>query len=169
MENNIAFIDGQNLHLWLQSDGWQIDLKKFRIFLKDKFHIQEAYYFLGFVSEGEQELYSSIQRAGFIVAFREHSSALKWKKKGNVDVDIVFEIMKKIAENEDFDQILLVSGDGDYIKLVEYLIKKNLFKKIIFPNKNHSSLYKKIRNTHYYYLESAKHKLEYSKKEKRGS
>ena len=77
--------------------------------------------------------------------------------------------MKKIAENEEFDQILLVSGDGDYIKLVDYLIKKGLFKKIIFPNKNHSSLYKKIRNTHYYYLESAKHKLEYSKKEKRGS
>lgn len=169
IRNNIAFIDGQNLHLWLQSESRDIDLKKFRIFLKDKFDIQEAYYFLGFVSEDQQELYNSLQRAGFIVSFREHSSALKWKKKGNVDVDIVFEIMKKIIEKDVFDKIVLVSWDGDYIKLVEYLIKKNLFKKIIFPNKNHSSLYKKIRNTHYYYLENAKQRIIYSKKEKRGS
>jgi len=152
MENNIAFIDGQNLHLWLQSDGWKIDDKKFRIFLKDQFQVQEAYYFLGFVSEEEQELYHSLQRAGFIVSFREHSAALKWKKKWNVDVDIVFEVMKKIIENEKFDQIVLVSGDWDYIKLVDYLIKKLLLKRIFFPNKNHSSLYKKIGNKYYYYV-----------------
>jgi len=50
-----------------------------------------------------------LQRAGFIVSFREHSSALLGKKKGNVDVDIVFEIMKKIIEKEAFDKIVLVS------------------------------------------------------------
>jgi len=72
--------------------------------------------------------------------------------------------MKKIIEKEKFDKIVLVSGDGDYIKLVEYLVTKDLFKKIIFPNRNHSSLYKKLRNTHYYYLEYAKDKLEYKKK-----
>jgi len=164
MENNIAFIDGQNLHLWLQSDGWKIDDKKFRIFLKDQFQVQEAYYFLGFVSEEEQELYHSLQRAGFIVSFREHSAALKWKKKWNVDVDIVFEVMKKIIENEKFDQIVLVSGDWDYIKLVDYLIKKLLLKRVLFPNKNHSSLYKKIGNKYYYYLKDAKKKLEYKKR-----
>jgi uncharacterized LabA/DUF88 family protein len=164
MENNIAFIDGQNLHLWLQSEGRWIDNKKFRIFLKDQFHVQEAYYFLGFVSEEQQDLYHSLQKAGFIVSFREHSSALKWKKKWNVDVDIVFEIMKKIIEKEEFNQIVLVSGDGDYIKLVDYLIKKSLFKRVLFPNKNHSSLYKKIGNKYYFYLKDAKEKLEFKKR-----
>lgn len=43
-----------------------------------------------------------------------------------------FEIMKKIAENEKFDKIVIVSGDGDYIKLVKYLIEKDLLKKILF-------------------------------------
>lgn len=146
IKNNIAFIDGQNLHLWLQSEGWGIDYKKFRIFLKDKFHVQEAYYFLGFVSECEQDLYSSLQRAGFIVSFREHSSVLKWKKKWNVDVDIVFEIMKKIIENDKFDQMVLVSGDWDYIKLVKYLLQKNLLRKLLFPNKRYSSLYNDIKS-----------------------
>lgn len=163
-EHNIAFIDGQNLHLWLQSDGWDIDNKKFRIFLKDQFDVEEAYYFLWFVSEEQQDLYSSLQKAWFIVSFREHSSALKGKKKGNVDVDIVFEVMKKMIEKEKFDKIILVSGDGDYIKLVDYLIKKWLLKRVVFPNGNHSSLYNRIRNTYYYYLRDARLKLEYKKR-----
>lgn len=165
-EKNFAFIDGQNLHLGLRSEKRQIDLQRFRVWLKDKFHVQEAYYFLWFITEEEQELYHSLQRAGFIVCFREHSSVLKGKKKWNVDVDIVFEVMKKLVEKEKLDKIILVSGDGDYIKLVDYLIKKDLFKKLIFPNCNHSSLYKKIRNTHYYYLEYAKDKLAYRKHKK---
>lgn len=166
-EKNIAFIDGQNLHLWISSENWKIDLKKFRIFLKDKFQVEEAYYFLWFISEDEQELYNSLQKAGFIVSFREHSSALKWKKKGNVDVDMVFGIMKKIAEKEEFDKIVIVSGDGDYIKLVKYLIEKDLLKKILFPNKKYSSLYKKIKSNYGINISipDIGGKIEYKKKE----
>lgn len=67
---------------------------------------------------------------------------MKGKKKGNVDVDIVFEVMKRIIDEKDFDSIVLVSGDGDYIKMVKYLIEKNFLKKMLFPNGNYSSLYK---------------------------
>lgn len=167
-ENNIAFIDGQNLHLWLQSESWHMDLKKFRIFLKDKFRVQEAYYFLWFLSETEQELYSALEKAGFIIVFREHSENLKGKKKGNVDVDMVFEIMKKIIEKDSFDKIVLVSGDGDYIKLIHYLIEKNLLKKILFPNKHYSSLYRHVE-AHYgmnISLKDIRCKIEYKKKKK---
>jgi hypothetical protein len=53
--------------------------------------------------------------------------------------------MKKIAENADFEKVVLVSGDGDYKMLVDYLIEKDRFEKILFPNKKFSSsLYKKI-------------------------
>ena len=135
--------------------------------MKDKFNVEEAYYFIGFVSEEEQALYNNLQKAGFIVVFREHSATLKGKKKGNVDVDIVFEIMKKIYEEKDFDKIVLVTGDGDYIKLVKHLIKKNLLHKVVFPNKNYSSLYNSIGNSFYYCLLEAKRKIEHNKK--RGS
>jgi uncharacterized LabA/DUF88 family protein len=63
-----------------------------------------------------------------------------------VDVDIVFEVMKRVAEKKNFDGIVLVSGDGDYIKLVRHLILKKLLKKILFPNARYSSLYKKLKN-----------------------
>jgi hypothetical protein len=39
---------------------------------------------------------------------------------------------------------VLVSGDGDYIKLVNYVIEKKLFEKILFPNTKYSTLYRKI-------------------------
>jgi uncharacterized LabA/DUF88 family protein len=139
---NLAFVDGQNLHLGTKQDKWKVSFQKFRIYLKDKYHVAEAYYFLGYASEAEQKLYTNLQKAGFIVVFKEHYENLKANKKGNVDTDVVFEIMKNLIDNKDFDKIILVSGDGDYKKLIDFLIEKNKLEKILFPNKNFaSSLY----------------------------
>lgn len=143
--NNIAFVDGQNLYLGTKGEGWAVDHKKFRIYLRDKYHIDEAYYFMGFVSEGEQDLYDKLQKAGFILSFREHSSALRGSKKGNVDSDIIFAAMRKLVENEPFDKVFIISGDGDYKKLVDFLIKKEKFGKMLFPNDEFaSSLYSEL-------------------------
>lgn len=167
--NNIAFIDWQNLHLWTSSENWKIDFKKFRVYLKDKFQVEEAYYFIWFITEEEQDLYSKLQKAWFIVVFREHSSELKWKKKWNVDVDIVFEIMKRIAENKDFDKIILVTWDWDYIKLVNYLIQKDFLKRILFPSRKYSSLYNKIKKQYWMslWLKEIKKKIGYLKEQKK--
>ncbi len=152
---NIAFIDGQNLHLGTKESGWTIDHKKFRTYLLEKYNIIEAYYFIGFVSGEEQKLYDKLQKSGFILNFRDHSSILKGNKKGNVDCDIVFSVMKKLVENESFNKVFLVSGDGDYIKMVDFLVEKGLFGKMLFPNKKFaSSLYTKLGSEFYDYLES---------------
>jgi uncharacterized LabA/DUF88 family protein len=145
MERNIAFIDAQNLHLWTNTENWQIDFKRFRVYLDKKLKVEKAFYFLWFLDENEEKLYTRLQDAGFIVIFREHNSKMKWKKKWNVDVDICFEMMKNYSDNPNFDKIVLVSWDWDYIKPVKYLIEKWKFKKILFPNNKYSSLYKKIK------------------------
>jgi len=153
---NIAFINGQNLHLGTTKNGWSIDQRRFRRYLEEKYHVVEAYYFLGFVSEDQQDLYDNLQKAGFILSFREHSRALKGLKKGNVDGDIIFTAMRKLIENESFEKIFLVSGDGDYKKLVDYLIKKDKFGKILFPNKQFaSSLYQALGREYFDYLEES--------------
>lgn len=143
-EHNIAFVDGQNLHLGITAEGWKLDFKKFRIYLQEKYQVDEAYFFLWFLNEDHQDLYRKLQKSGFILEFREHNAEMLGKKKWNVDVDIVFEIMKTLKDEQDFDNILLVSGDGDYIKVVKYLIQEKALKKILFPNKKFSSLYKAI-------------------------
>ena len=94
------------------------------------------------MNEEEQKLYINLQKAWFILIFREHNSHMLWKKKWNVDVDIVFEIMRKLKDENDFNKIVLVSWDWDYIKLVKYLIEIWKLEKILFPNNKYSSLYK---------------------------
>jgi uncharacterized LabA/DUF88 family protein len=144
-EKKLAFIDGQNLYMGTAEGDWKVDLRKFRVYLEKKYSVSKAYYFLGYLDNANEEIYETIQNAGFILVFREHNSAMLGKKKGNVDTNIVFQIMKRLYKKEDFDKIVLVSGDGDYKILVDFLIEENRFKKILFPNaKFASSLYKKI-------------------------
>jgi uncharacterized LabA/DUF88 family protein len=115
-----------------------------------------SYYFLGAADDDRGRLYNAIQQAGFVLSFREHSTSMIGRKKGNVDTDIVFTVMEKVAEGEEFDKIILVSGDGDYIKMVKYLIRKGKFAKLLAPSQiSMSSLYKQqINNVYYDYLDS---------------
>jgi len=168
MENNIAFVDWQNLHLWTAFLKWKIDFKRFRVYLKEKFLVNEVYLFLWFLDETEQKLYTKLQKSWFILIFREHNSNMKWKKKWNVDVDIVFEIMRKLKDEKDFDKIVLVSWDGDYIKIVNYLIENEFLKKILFPNNLFSSLYRKIQPKYWINLSliDIRKKIEYKKEKK---
>ncbi|MFA6227096.1 MAG: NYN domain-containing protein [Candidatus Paceibacterota bacterium] len=154
---NIAFIDGQNLYMGTKScnSPWEINLVKFKIYLERKYNVSDVYYFLGYVQDENDELYDKIQKSGMILKFREHNSAMLGKKKGNVDTEIVFQIMKKIYKGEPFDKIILVSGDGDFKALVDFLIEENKFGKILFPNKKFaSSLYKSLGSEYFDYLES---------------
>jgi hypothetical protein len=71
------------------------------------------------------------------------------KKKGNVDTDIVFLAMKKVYKKDNFDKIVLVSGDGDYLRLVDFLIEEKNLKNYCHLIKNLCLLYIKnlVQNT----------------------
>lgn len=76
------------------------------------------------------------------------------QKKGNVDSDIIFSVMKRLHKDNDFNKIILVSGDGDYKMLVDFLIEERRLEKILFPNKKfRSSLYKQIGAPYFAYLD----------------
>jgi len=169
--NNLAFVDGQNLYMATakrEMDPWIVDLKRFRVYLAEKYAVAKAYYHLGYVQDSlrAQEIYEKIQGAGFILVFRQHSEAMIGTKKGNVDSDIIFSIMKRLYKKEEFGQIVLVSGDGDYKNLVDFLIEEKRFEKMLLPDrKRASSLYKKLGAEYYDYLENVRVHIS-SKKEK---
>jgi hypothetical protein len=83
-----------------------IDYTRFRIYLKDKYKISKAYYFLRF-REKENNLYEKLQEAGFILVFNLKGEHLKSAKKGNVDTNIVFHVMKKIIEGNMMGAMLI--------------------------------------------------------------
>ncbi len=157
---NFAFIDGQNLYMGTAKrdlNPWEIDLYRFRIYLKEKYSVSKAFYHLGYVQDTDsaEKLYEKIQNAGFILVFRQHSEPMIGNKKGNVDSDIIFSVMKRLYKREAFGKIVLVSGDGDYKNLVDFLIEEGRFKKLLFPDrKRASSLYKKIGSEYFDNLEN---------------
>lgn len=169
---NVAFIDGQNLHLGTSlhnDDGWHVDYRKFRKYLRDKYGVVEAYYYMGCVREQEQELYTSLQLAGFVLNFREHTDMMKGKKKGNVDSDIIFDVMRRIADDSLGGKVVLVSGDGDYKKMASYLLKRERLEHILFPNRKFaSSLYYALGSDHFSSLDEpdVRRKIEYVKMKK---
>lgn len=171
---NEAFIDGQNLRLGTTkaSKPWKVDLSRFRIYLEKKYEIKNAYYFLGYYSSEHEKLYKEIQEAGFVLIFRKHNENMSSIKKGNVDTDIVFEIMRKLVEKEKFEKVFLVSGDGDYYKMVQFLILKGRFGKLLAPDeKRMSSLYRSLSPQYYAFLgqNDIRKKIGKRKKQKTGS
>lgn len=165
---NIAYIDGQNLYMGTTTSkpAWKVDLFKFRRYLLEKYDISEAYYYLGVVNEDLQEMYSDIQKAGFILVFREHNPAMSSVKKGNVDTDIVFDCMRQLYKGKITGKVYLVSADGDYFKLVKFLMDEKKLGKVLFPaRKKASSLYKKLEPSHFDALDNpgVKKKIGYKK------
>ncbi|MFA5021447.1 MAG: NYN domain-containing protein [Patescibacteria group bacterium] len=146
--NNYAFIDSQNLNLGVKSQSWNLDWRKLRQYLRNKYKVSKAYLFIGFVS-GNQILYMELQKAGYICIFKP---TLEYKKgdiayvKGNVDAELVLHAM---IEYSNYDKAIIVSGDGDFYCLVEYLDKKGKLLKILAPTKHYSSLLRRFDAKYY--------------------
>jgi uncharacterized LabA/DUF88 family protein len=142
-KSNYAFIDSQNLNLGVRSMGWVLDFKKFRVFLKSQYKVTRAYIFIGYVSRNKR-LYKLLKEFGYILVFKP---TLRFgekncrKTKGNVDAELVLHAMVKW---KNYHKAVLVSGDGDFYCLVEYLVKKNKLLRIIVPNYKYSSLFRKF-------------------------
>lgn len=138
-----AFIDSQNLNLGVQSLGWKLDFARFRKYLADKYHVEKAFLFIGYIPEN-QSLYTFLKNAGYILVFKP---TVQDKKngvdniKGNVDAELVLHAM---IEYPNYDQAVIVSGDGDFHCLVEYLSINKKLAKIIVPNKRYSSLLRRF-------------------------
>ena len=162
-DNNYAFIDSQNLNLAIREQGWILDFAKFRTYLRDKYDIAKAFIFIGYVPQN-QDLYTSLQKDGYILIFKPTLNLPSGGVKGNVDAELVLHAM---IEYDNYDKALIVTGDGDFYCLVEYLIKKNKLLKLMIPNKNSfSSLLRKLM-PHIIFMNNLKQMLEYKKRYKK--
>lgn len=161
-QTNCAFIDSQNLNLSIRSLGWNLDFRKFRIYLKEKYGIAKAFLFIGFI-EGNNDLYTALQDAGFICIFKP---TLKYKDgttKGNCDAELVLQAM---IEYPNYEKAVIVTGDGDFYCLVKHLIDKEKLEAVIIPDElKFSALLKRDEVKPYLrYMNDLKNRLEYKKK-----
>ncbi len=166
-QKTYAFIDSQNLNLGTSKDifhgrkliykGWKLDFKKFRKYLSDKFRVNKAFLFIGHIKQNEN-LYKSLKADGYELVYKPTVKDHIGKPKGNVDAELVLHVAA--IQFSKYDKVVIVSGDGDFYCLYEYLEKRHKLLKIIIPNsKSESSLLKPF---HKYktFIEFEKQKLE---------
>jgi uncharacterized LabA/DUF88 family protein len=160
-ENNFAFIDSQNLNLGIQSLGWKLDYRRFRIYLKEKYKVSTAYLFIGYIP-ANQDLYSSLQRDGYVLIFKPTLPDKNGEVKGNVDADLVLQAM---VDYKKYDEAVIVTSDGDFYSLVKHLYKNNKLRCVISPYiKTCSVLLKKTAKEKIFFMANLKKKLEYKEK-----
>ncbi len=146
--DTFAFIDAQNVNLGVQSQGWRLDWGKFRQYLRNKYGVMKAYLFIGQVP-GNEALYAFLQECGYILIFKptlHHRVGDRIIVKGNVDAELVLHAM---IEYKNYHQAIIVTGDGDFHCLIEYLEEKGKLLKILAPTKHYSSLLRKFNQNHY--------------------
>lgn len=179
-----AFIDSQNLNVSVQRLGWKMDWRKFRAFLADEFGVTKAFMFIGYIPENEQ-LYEQMHDLGFAIVLKptfdltrprpefanEQTAEAgdgkpnakpaepeeKKPVKGNVDAELVLWAMKELSN---YDKAIIVSGDGDFYSLVEYLEQKNRLLNLLAPSSHYSSLYNRYEK-YIVRLDQLRHQLAY--------
>jgi uncharacterized LabA/DUF88 family protein len=77
--------------------------------------------------------------------------------KGNVDAELVLWAMKEMSN---YEKAIIVSGDGDFYSLVEYLEDKGRLKNVLAPTGHYSSLYNRY-DEYVVRLDSFKRELRY--------
>ncbi len=181
-----AFIDSQNLNISTQKFGWKMDWRKFRKFLEDKYGVTKAYMFIGYLPENES-LYEQMHEAGYAVVLKptfdmtrprpelankellgdepsvpgkdavEGKAIEKKPVKGNIDAELVLWAMKEMSN---YDKAIIVSGDGDFYCLVEYLEQKKRLLHVLTPTAHYSGLYNRY-DEYVVRLDSFKRELRY--------
>lgn len=159
--NNFAFIDSQNLNLGIQKLGWKLDYNRFHIYLKEKYSVRKAYLFIGFTPL-QQKLYDNLQNAGFILCFKPTIPDEDGKIKGNVDADLV---LRAVLERDEYEKAVIVSSDGDFYSLAQYLYSERKLAAVISPDVEHcSTLLRRAAREKIQYMNQLRNKLEYKKK-----
>ncbi len=145
--NVYAFIDSQNLNLGVQKVGWKMDWRAFRAYLQEQFNVTKAFMFIGYMQENEA-LYEHMHELGYLIALKPTVDVSSGDKededykpvvKGNIDADLVLYAMKELPN---YDKAIIVSGDGDFVSLIEYLSNQNKLLHVLTPNWQYSSLLK---------------------------
>jgi|SRR3989338_7132167 len=159
-ENNFAYIDGANLHKGILELGWRLDYKRFRVFLFEKYGVNKAYIFLGFIPTNAN-LYRDLQNWSYTVVFKPTLQDKVGGVKGNCDAELVLQAVSDMYESL-YDKAVIVTGDGDFACLINFLKEKTRFKIIVSPNyKKASVLLRKAAPDNIVFLDRFENRLKY--------
>lgn len=136
-----VFIDGSNL-TWgslsmKPNKRWWIDFTKFKTWLHDNYQSEFIQYYgvadhkpqndkFKIRAKTQAKLYTKMRKIGYEVIIKP----LKYIKqennkivtKGDVDIELSLGILQNLNR---LDKIIIVTGDSDYLALIESILKQN--------------------------------------------
>lgn len=170
----IIFMDYSNIYYGMQLLGWEIDFIKLKDYFKKDYDVIDLYYYVGVHSfksyfdthtdldrsnpdhikifaqsrRAKREVFSSLKRKGYRVKDKEISSVYdhtenKYRLKCNFDVEITIDAIDNMP---DYDVFVLMSGDADFAKLVQYLKEKGKKTVAVATREHFSSKLRKVAN-----------------------
>ena len=184
----MVFIDASNYHYGLQKLGWRIDYGKFTNWFKEERQIINIYFYgsihsyksfftchpeykdhefsaklllLEEYTKVRKNFFKKLKEFGIIVREKPiwciyDDTEGKYKLKANADVELTVDALNRI---NDYQEIVLCSGDGDFARLIRYLKNKGKITTVISIKERTSSVLAKATNK-LLYLNSLRGKIE---------
>ena len=123
-ERIALFIDGANLHSAIKALDLDIDYKKMREYFDEKANLIRVFYYTaiigGAVPSPISKLVDWLDYNGYTMVTKQAKELTNENGqkiiKGNMDVEITIDVMEMLRY---LDHIILVSGDGDFRRLIE--------------------------------------------------
>jgi uncharacterized LabA/DUF88 family protein len=123
MKKIAIFVDGSNFGAALKQVPFRVDYKKMREYFATFGELIGSFYFTALPPAGQaspiRQLTDSLQYSGWTLVTKETKTHFG-KTKGNMDIDLVIKAVR-LLDYEAVTDLILLSGDGDFKPMVEYL------------------------------------------------
>jgi len=123
-----VFIDGANVFYAQRTFGWKISYSKLKkYFEKECGEDVKCFIYLAYDEnrESEQKFLDMLDINGYILRTKAikkiRISANRNKQKGNLDIELAFEIVEL---SDKYDTVILMSGDSDFSVPIDRIKKK---------------------------------------------
>ncbi|NJN31810.1 MAG: NYN domain-containing protein [Synechococcales cyanobacterium RM1_1_8] len=124
------FVDGNNMFYAQQKNGWFFDPRKVLAYFTQHEHTQlmNAFWYTGIKDSQDQRGFrDALISLGYTVRtkiLKEYydDNSGRYSQKANLDIEIVIDMFNTV---EQYDSVILFSGDGDFERAIELLRSKN--------------------------------------------
>lgn len=135
-----VFVDAANLEKSVQDLGWRVNYRKLRAYFRNNTDLRSVrFYSVSFGNAPHNDFLDSLRAKGYRVVtkplkiIKDDSEPDGEIRKADFDVEIAVDAIDKLNE---YDTMILFSGDSDFDYLVKVLRQKGK-KAVVFSTKHH--------------------------------